>query len=222
VTTDTTRLLGKFLEAYRIDAGPVHTGRSETRGRMLRELFPDGATGLAELLGEFGGARFNGGLYELFAVEQLARWNAIVGDAFPAFRGRAHVFGRDWLGRAFALDSARQPAGEYLTLLLDPGFGEVLEVDATLVGFHNEELVERPEAALESERFRKWAERSDGAIPHGRCVGYRVPPFLGGKDDLENLEVIDAEVYWVIHGQLLTKTRDLPPGTKIGSVTFTD
>lgn len=35
------------------------------------------------------------------------------------------------------------------------------------------------------------------------CVGSRLPSFLGGPDEVASLEIADAEVYWVISGQLL-------------------
>jgi hypothetical protein len=34
-----------------------------------------------------------------------------------------------------------------------------------------------------------------------------VPLFLSGKDEVENLEVIDLEVYWELTGQALQQTR---------------
>ncbi|WP_434798222.1 T6SS immunity protein Tdi1 domain-containing protein [Terrisporobacter vanillatitrophus] len=33
-------------------------------------------------------------------------------------------------------------------------------------------------------------------------MGYKVPLFLGGEDDISNLEEIDMEVYWSVTGQL--------------------
>jgi hypothetical protein len=37
------------------------------------------------------------------------------------------------------------------------------------------------------------------------CIGYRVPLFLGGSDTVENLEKVDLDVYWHLHGQLIQK-----------------
>jgi hypothetical protein len=47
------------------------------------------------------------------------------------------------------------------------------------------------------------------------CVGYRKPLFLGGADNLTNVEMLDLDVYWTLTAQLIAKTRGLPAGTKI-------
>jgi len=44
-------------------------------------------------------------------------------------------------------------------------------------------------------------------------MGYRKPLFLGGSDEVENLEVSDLDVYWHIMGQIIRKTKGLPQGT---------
>jgi hypothetical protein len=44
----------------------------------------------------------------------------------------------------------------------------------------------------------------------------------GGKDTVDNLEVIDLEVYWSLCGQLRQGTRNLLPGTSIGQVSISD
>jgi hypothetical protein len=42
--------------------------------------------------------------------------------------------------------------------------------------------------------------------------------YLGGKDSVDNLEVIDLEVYWSLTGQLRDGTPLLPPGTSVRQV----
>lgn len=44
-----------------------------------------------------------------------------------------------------------------------------------------------------------------GDIPHDKCVGYKVPLFLNGEDNISNLELSDIEVYWGIMGQMIAK-----------------
>jgi hypothetical protein len=90
----------------------------------------------------------------------------------------------------------------------------------SFVGFHDDELVEYADEALAAEFFELWAGRYPDTLPLGRdsCVGYRVPLFLGGQDDIENLEVSDLAVYWSLCGELRAAVRDLPPGTSIDEV----
>jgi hypothetical protein len=40
-------------------------------------------------------------------------------------------------------------------------------------------------------------------LDHNKCVGYKVPLFLGGEDEISNLDELDMEVYWSIIGQLM-------------------
>ena len=132
-------------------------------------------------------------------------------------------FGYDWLGSQFALDSGRTEDGEPLVLILEPGTGEALQVPQSFAAFH-EQLDDFREPALSAGFFAAWVQANPGQMPLGRdeCIGYRLPLFLGGKDTVDNLEVIDLEVYWSFCGQLRQGTRHLPPGTSIGQVSISD
>lgn len=68
----------------------------------------------------------------------------------------------------------------------------------------HEQLDELREPALAGSFFARWALANPELLPLDvtQCAGYKVPLFLGGKDVLENLEVIDLEVYWSLSGQL--------------------
>jgi hypothetical protein len=50
------------------------------------------------------------------------------------------------------------------------------------------------------------------------CVGYDIPLFLGGADEVPNLTRTDMGVYWSICGQLRNGTRNLPAGATISGV----
>ena len=47
-----------------------------------------------------------------------------------------------------------------------------------------------------------------------------MPLFLGGRDEIHNLELVDMDVYWSICGQLRLGTRKLPEGTTIQQVSY--
>lgn len=182
-----------------------------------RLLAADGYTALAA---SFAGCSFENGLYRLHDATSGPRALAWIVEAFPEFAGRACPFAYDWLGRQFAIDAARQEAGQPLVLVLEPGTGEALEIPVTFLAFHDEELVEYRDAALASAFFDAWAQAhaADVPIARGSCVGYRVPLFLGGRDSVDNLELIDIDVYWTICGQLRRGTMHLPGGTSIKDV----
>lgn len=180
---------------------------------------PDGpsAPGFSRLMDLFAGCTFEAGLYRLHTDGSALAANRLVADAFPDFANRVACFGFDWLGRQFALDAARRAGEEPLVIMLEPGTGEAREIPASFSSFHNEELTEYANEALASEFFRAWEQARPGSLPlaHSECVGYQVPLFLGGADAVENLEVIDLDVYWTICGQLLQGTRRLPAGATI-------
>lgn len=178
------------------------------------------AAGYGEFAAEFAGASFESGLYRVHDDQTGPLTMALITAAFPEFSTRACPFGYDWLGRQFALDSSRVERNEPQVLLLEPGTGEALEIPVSLAQFHNEELTEHADAALASSFYQSWSWANRESLPLGReqCVGYGVPLFLGGSDDIENLEVIDLDVYWTLSGQLRQGIVQLPPGASISGV----
>ena len=88
--------------------------------------------------------------------------------------------------------------------MYEVGTGEALEIPTPFSTFHDVEKVEHTAAALASTFFDGWADTSPAPIRFDQCVGYRVPLFLGGADDLSNLSVTDLDVYWTVTGQLRT------------------
>ena len=165
---------------------------------------------------------YRGGAYRRHRQEDVKRYTSLAAVAFPEFQSRITCFGADWLGRQFALDQGRVIAGEPQVLMLEPGTGEVLEIPVNETAFHEEELLEYADAAVAESFYRQWLASGGRPPRYDQCVGYKVPLFLGGSDDLANLQLADLELYWTIAAQLLAKTRGLPPGTRIAGVSISD
>ena len=128
------------------------------------------------------------------------------------------VWSRPWA----AAPSARGRREDPEVLLLEIGTGQLLQVPVPFSRFHDEELVEQTEAALAKSFYERW-RASGGAAPGlTRCVGYRVPLFLGGADEVTNLELSDLDVYWSLTGQLRPQAQGLQPGTTITGVGLDD
>ncbi|WP_245235391.1 T6SS immunity protein Tdi1 domain-containing protein [Mesorhizobium erdmanii] len=170
---------------------------------------------LNELLSSFGGVSFNHGLYRIVGAKDLPAWSDRITRGFPAFAGRITSFGYDWLGRTFAVDTKTTEEGEPGVVMFEPGTGQALQIPANVQTFHEVELQDYEDAALASNFYKAWRGSGGAAPTYDQCIGYNVPLFLGGKDESENLELTDLEVYWHIVGQLIAKARDLPPGTPI-------
>ena len=171
--------------------------------------------GLGEFIGRFGGASFRRGLYRVVRATEFQEWTTRLIYAFPAFQGRITCFGYDWLGRAFAVDTQRPEGGRPGVVMFEPGTGQALEIPSNIESFHNDELGEFGEAALAISFYHEWLASGKPEPTYTQCIGYRRPLFLGGKDELANLELADLDVYWHIFGQIILKTRGLPSGTPV-------
>jgi hypothetical protein len=171
--------------------------------------------GFPDLVIRFAGATFGDGMYRLYEPHEIARWTGVATDVFARLDGRIVCFGMNWLGYQFALDVERDEDGEPLVLMLDPGAGEAVEIPATFVGFHEHIVLEYTDAILGSDLYTQW--RAEGNPPPGPgwCAGCRVQIFLGGEDDVSNLELTEAEEYWTRSGRL--RADGAPPADPIGN-----
>lgn len=204
-------MFNRFLSKFQPESAALKIGDLN--------FFSDKDKGCREFFTEYSGVAFNSGLYRIHTADSAKKLDSIIAEVFPKFEKRLSCFGYDWLGRQFALDHERRnEEGQSLVLLAEPGTGEALEIPATFLSFHNEELVDYGDAALAEKFFYEWFESSGRRLQPNECVGYKIPLFLGGKDVISNLEIIDLEVYWVICGQLFNKTKSLPSGTTIKNI----
>jgi hypothetical protein len=176
---------------------------------------------LGTVLDELGGNTFNQGLYRVLRAEQVPDAQRAMEAVFPEYRGRIVPFGFDWLGRHFACDRARLANGQPQVLLLEVGAGAAMQVPANVLDFHNVELVECPDDALAVPFWMEWRSQGQPDLAFTQCVGYKVPLFFGGADVLNNLEVVDTDVYVHICGQLRNEAIKLAPGQTVRSVRFT-
>ena len=162
------------------------------------------------------------GAYRLHKLDDVARFTALAAEAFPEFADRIECFGADWLGRQFAVDRGRVVGGTPQVLMLEPGTGEVLEIPVNRAVFHDEELLNEPDAAAAHSFFEQWLASGGPRPQYEQCIGYKRPLYLGGADDVTNLELQDLDVYWTICAQLLAQVRGMPLGARIGGVSISD
>ena len=156
------------------------------------------ANSVKDFLEKYSGVTFLNGLYRIHRIQDISKWNEIVAEAFPPAKDVVLVFGYDWVGRMFAIFSATNTV-----LILEPGTGEAYDTGMNFETFHNKEIPQNHTSCLMSEYFQEWKEHSNATLAHNECVGYKVPLFLNGKDEVENLEISDIEVYWGIMAPLI-------------------
>ena len=147
-----------------------------------------------EFIIKLGGKKFGKGVFNTFTEENLSKWHQIVTEAYPEFENKFKLFGYDWLGRCFGIDM-RKTDNEGI-LMFEIGTNDVLEIPCSFESFLNEEIPLYSDACLAESFYYEWMEYSNTEVAYGKCVGYKVPLFLGGEDVADNLEECDMEVYW--------------------------
>ncbi len=86
--------------------------------------------------------------------------------------------------------------------MFEIGTDDILEIPCELEDFLNKEIPLYSDACLAMPFFEKWIDLFGKQIEYGRCAGYKIPLFLGGKDSENNLEDSDMEVYWSVMTQI--------------------
>src|SRR6266498_2016375 len=160
-----------------------------------------------EFISQLAWNSYNSGLVRFLLPRtkpSLLDWNSSLGwrQDWTEWQDRLVVFAYDWLGRQIAFDNHRLRDGEPMVTILEPGTGQILEVPQTFAGFATIELVKYQDAALATHFFEQWRSIGGNAPNETECVGYKVPLFLGGQDSVDNLEIVDLEVYVSLCGQL--------------------
>lgn len=201
--------LTRFLSAYTVDT-EFGAPRSEP---IIGSEGSSGPTDqLHQLLAQIGGMSFTDGSYRLLSLADVSGWTATIATAWAETAGRVSVCAYDWLGRLFALYK------DSIVLQFSAGDLEFTEIPTDLAGFHNEELVDFRQEVLAYEFYQAWVH-SGGARPHYRqCIGHRTPLFLGGPDEVENLEAIDLDVYWSVSAPVIARARKPGVGGVIGKI----
>jgi hypothetical protein len=171
----------------------------QSGGPSARILDPD----LKYFFDVLGGKSFNGGLYRTVHPADLRFWHERLQLAFPGYERKTVCFGYDWLGRAFGVAWEREEEGRPDVLMFDIGSGEVFEIPANLITFHDSEIIKSTEPALAVSLYEAWRASGGAAPDYDKCIGHRVPLFLGGEEAVGNLEACDLDVYWSIFGQVL-------------------
>lgn len=151
-------------------------------------------------LAQLGGMQFGNGLFTAFAQTDIEKWTKIAEEAYPGLKGSMKLFGHDWLGRIFAVGLRKNRHN--LILMLEIGTGQALEIPCNLEDFLNEEMTRFTDACLAKSFYDEWRALGNPAPQYGQCAGYKIPLFLGGADDVTNIQTGDMEVYWGLLSQM--------------------
>ena len=64
------------------------------------------------------------------------------------------------------------------------------------------EIPEYPDELFALDFYKEYISQGGISPSYDQCIGYKVPLFLGGLDDLSNIEQIDFDVFWTLMTQL--------------------
>jgi hypothetical protein len=62
-----------------------------------------------------------------------------------------------------------------MILMLEPGTGEALEIPATFITFHEEEIIIYSDAALAADFYYEWKRENNRPLDINKCVAYKIP-----------------------------------------------
>lgn len=169
---------------------------------------------LNDLFTEFGGNTYEGGIFRVHNFGSSFFWTHTIKNYFKDQNSiEFNCFGFDWMGRQYGIDATNA-----LILMFDPATGEKFELEQSINGFFNIDLVEYKSDTLASDTFYHLEGLHNNNLPFSKCLGFKKPLFLGGEDSLENYELVDMEVFWELSYQLYCKAKGLPVGTIIEKI----
>jgi len=200
--------LNKFLSMF------TNTGREESYANRYDEVGLSAISNLPELrelFEKYPGTIFNDGLFKILSIGSFYLWTNLTFEYFKRFKGNSYCFAFDWLGRQYAVNYLKNKT---TILILDPATAEAFEVEKNIELFLNEDLVENKDYLFDIEKYYH-LRKMFSHFKFEECFGFKQFLFLGGKDQVDNFEITDMEVYWELNYQIYLKTRNLPPGTKL-------
>lgn len=174
----------------------------------------EGAETVLNFTKSFSGKEFADGVFKVFIKEDIIKWNNTTLEMFPDFEIEFILFGYDWLGRFYATNKL-----ENIIYVFDPSTNDVLELEDKFANFINETLPQNANDILAVKLYKKWL-RKNTKPSYASCIGYKVPLFLGGKDNMSNYEESDLEVYWSLSAQIISQIKNQADGTIIDSLSI--
>jgi hypothetical protein len=146
---------------------------------------------------------YNNGIYTIISREEANTLLPLVESVFTGVSGNVDLFAVDWMGRIFATDAATPDEnGSLVVICLDLAGPTGFYTDANFENFHNHIMVNRQESIFEMKQYREWMKSNSPPGDGVSCVGYKIPLFMGGKDEVENLELSDRSVYLHLLAQM--------------------
>ena len=141
---------------------------------------------------------FGSGLFRVVDSNNLEYFKGLVQSCFSELSDDIRVIGFDWLGRIFVSSDT----SDSKIYMCDAGSHEILEIPLGIKEFLNNEIPAYPDELFALDFYKEYISQGGTSPSYDQCLGYKIPLFLGGLDDLSNIEQIDFDVFWTIMSQL--------------------
>jgi hypothetical protein len=70
--------------------------------------------------------------------------------------------------------------------------------------------------------FEELNEKETINLAFDSCFCFKKSLFLGGEDVIQNYQLANMDVSWELNLQIMAKIKDLPEGTIINNISFSD
>lgn len=146
-----------------------------------------------------------GGIFGIFLLSETRKWNEDVKEYF-GLNVDIEIFGYDWQGNCYGVKKAKDEV-----LLFEVGTCEILSLSCNTLNFMDDISNGICREYLAKSFFDEWNEKMNPehlTLQYGKCIGYKIPLFMGGKDDVSNLEYSDLEVYWCVLTEIKRRLKE--------------
>lgn len=157
----------------------------------------------SDFLNSYGGRSYGSGLYRIHTFNSALYWTSAIEGFHPEFMGKILCFGYDWEGNMFV---QRLDENQSVVMIFEIATGDYFELEQTIRGFHEEDLIDYVEETLHKEKFLEvMAELKIDKLTFNQCIGHKVSLLLGGEDVIANMEVTDFDVHWSLQQQIMNE-----------------
>lgn len=192
------RNLNDFLQKY-----PA-SGTADHNFKSLNGLSED----LNRFLHSYCGVSFGRNIFRILRYQEITHLDELMSNLLGTASGEIIWFSANWMGNIFGQKTSDQGTDQKFIAMFDFGGAELFDVGTNFDQCLGN-MVEYPDednGYFNPSFFKLWSEIASEQLDTFKCVGYKVPLFLGGVDDETNLEVIDTSVYWELTSQIIKQS----------------
>lgn len=195
--------MNKFLQKFKVTE-KVENKHIDVNSYFNKDEFPF----VKKIVDDFGGCIFNKGLFKIHTFEYVHKWTNLLKEFFkeemPDFN--LLCFATNWQGNMYCINSSNSEI-----VYFDPATCEFFEAEFSIDEFFNSVLVDGEYDIIFEEYFEEaQAYLKFDFIPYDKSLGHKIYLHLGGREVVQNLEIVDTEVLWELQIQTANRINEIP------------